>query len=762
MLRGRLYDGGLTTLLARLQAAVADDYSVACEIGRGGMATVYLGDDLKLERQVAIKLLHPQLATGLGVERFLREIKTAAGLTHPHIVPLFDSGECGGLLFYVMPYIDGETLRRRLTREGSLPIDDAVRIACEVLEALGYAHAHGVVHRDIKPENIIFSAGRALVTDFGIARAVSAASLEPLTIDGAVGTPAYMSPEQASQSPQLDGRSDIYSLGCTLYEMLTGSVPFTGSTAQAVMARHLLDVVPPIRSVRPTVRHALEQAVLTALAKAPADRFATAGQFARALNASDEATLDGEGGESIAVLPFANLSGDPDFEYFSEGIAEEIINALTHLPGLRVAARTSSFAFRGQGIDLAEVGAKLKVGTVLVGSVRRAGNRLRISAQLVKVADGYHLWSERYDREMTDVFAIQDEIAKAIANRLRVTLGEDGAPLVTPATDNLDAYHLYLKGRYYLAQRGLGLKKALECFDQALALDPNYALAYAGLADACTVLAEYGVAPPNVVRPKARAAVQRALELAPDLAEVHCASGALAFICDWDWPRAARDLRRAVELNPRSVTARQWLSYYLVFIEGRLEDGVAQARRALDPLAPLLVMQLGMTLTGAGRYEEAVSSFRRAGDLAPMMFQATIHLGLVFNHLGRSDEAIAPLEVAVTTSGRHPWTLAALAVCYSSLGRVGDVEAIRDELVARARREHVQSSVLAIVAASLGRTDDTFDLLERACDEHDGILVYSKRYPFFRQLQADPRMERIYRRIGFPDGASYGASSTSP
>ena len=754
----------LTSLLARLQAAVRDRYSVAREIGRGGMATVYLGDDLKHERPVAIKLLHPGLATGLGVERFLREIKTAAGLTHPHIVPLYDSGEAGGLLFYVMPYIDGETLRRRLTREGSLPIDDAVRIACEVAEALAYAHASGVVHRDIKPENIIFSAGRALVTDFGIARAVSAASLEPLTIDGAVGTPAYMSPEQASQSPQLDGRSDIYSLGCTLYEMLTGTVPFTGLTAQAVLARHLLDVVQPIRSVRPTVRHALEQAVLTALAKMPADRFATAGQFARALNAPDEATLDSEGGESIAVLPFANLSGDPDFEYFSEGIAEEIINALTQLPGLRVAARTSSFAFRGQAIDLAEVGAKLKVGTVLEGSVRRAGNRLRISAQLVKVADGYHLWSERYDREMPDVFAIQDEIAKAIANRLRVTLGEDGAPLVTPATDNLDAYHLYLKGRYYLAQRGLGLKKALECFDQALALDPNYALAYAGLADACTVLAEYGVAPPNVVRLKARAAVQRALELAPDLAEVHCASGALAFICDWDWPRAARDLRRAVELNPRSVTARQWLSYYLVFIERRLEDGVAQARRALelDPLAPLLVMQLGMTLIGAGRYDEAVSSFRRAGDLAPMMFQATIHLGLVLNHLGRSDEAIGPLEAAVTTSGRHPWTLAALAVCYSSLGRQADVEAIYDELVARARREYVQSSVLAIVVASLGRMDDTFDLLDRACDEHDGILVYSKRYPFFKLLQADPRMERLYRRIGFPDAAPEGASSTNP
>ncbi len=729
------------------------------------MATVFRAEDLKHHRSVAIKVLHPELATSLGVERFLREIDIAAGLTHPHILALYDSGQAADLLYYVMPYIEGETLRGRLERERQLSIADAVRIACEVAEALGYAHSRGIVHRDIKPENIMFSGGRAVVADFGIARALTAATLQPLTATGViVGTPAYMSPEQATSLGQLDGRSDIYSLGCVVYEMLTGSVPFTGPTAQAVMARHSVDVAPPIRSVRPTVPDALERAVLTALAKVPADRFATAAQFASALTAREDVTTDREGGESIAVLPFANLSGDPDFEYFSEGIAEEIINALTQLPGLRVVARTSSFAFRGQGVDLAEVGAKLKVATVLEGSVRRAGNRLRISAQLVKVGDGYHLWSERYDREMTDIFTIQDEIAKAIATRLQVGLDGEGAHLVTPATGNLDAYHLYLKGRYYLAQRGLGLKKALECFDRVLALDPDYALAYAGLADACTVLAEYGVALPNVVRPKARAAVERALELAPDLAEVHCASGALAFICDWDWPRAARDLRRAVELNPRSVTARQWLSYYLVFIEGRLEDGVAQARRALelDPLAPLLVMQLGMTLTGAGRYEEAVSSFRRAGDLAPMMFQATIHLGLVFNHLGRSDEAIAPLEVAVTTSGRHPWTLAALAVCYSSLGRVGDVEAIRDELVARARREHVQSSVLAIVAASLGRMDDTFELLERACDEHDGILVYSKRYPFFRLLQSDPRMEHIYRRIGFPETGSYGANSTNP
>ena len=752
-------------LLTRLQAAVAGRYTIVREVGRGGMATVFLGDDLKLARRVAIKVLHPQLATGLGVERFHREIKTAAGLNHPNIVTLYDSGEAGGLLFYVMEYIEGETLRSRLKSETQLPIDVAVQIVCDVASALSCAHSRGVVHRDIKPENIMLDAGRALVTDFGIARALTAASLEPITDTGVfVGTPAYMSPEQASRSGQIDSRSDIYSLGCVLYEMLTGFVPFDGPTAQTILARAAVEPVPPIHVVRPAVRRVVEQAVLTALAKVPADRFSTAAQFVAALTAPDGTIADADAAQSVAVLPFANLSGDRDFEYFTDGIAEEIINALTQLPGLRVAARTSSFGFRGPVIEVTEVGAKLKVATVLEGSVRKAGNRLRISVQLVKVADGYHLWSERYDREMTDVFAIQDEIAKAVATRLQVSLGGEESPLVTPATGNLDAYHLYLRGRYSLAQRGLGLKQALGCFDQALTLDQNYAQAYAGLADACTVFAQYGLAQPNMLRPRARAAVQRALELAPDLAEAYCASGALALICDWDWPRAARDLRRAVELNPRYVAARQWLSYYLVFIEDRFDEGVSQARRAveLDPLAPLLVMQLGMALMGAGRHEEAAAPLKRAAELAPAMFLPTIHLGLLYNHLGKSEEAIAPLEVAVTASGRHPWTLSALAVCYSSLGKVADVEAIRDELLARARREYVQSTVLAIVAASLGSIDAAFELLDRACDEHDGILVYARRYPFFTLLQTDPRMERIYRRVGFPEATRYGATVTSP
>src|SRR2546430_2395661 len=415
--------------------------------------------------------------------------------------------------------------------------------------------------------------------------------------------------------------------GCRGGGRPSGAPPF-----RAVTARLSTPPPPPIRTVRPSVPVALECAVLKALAKVPADRFATTLQFADAVRARDDAAAGGDG-ESIAVLPFANLSADPEFDYLSDGISEDIINALAQLPGLRVAARTSSFAFRGRAVELAEVGAKLKVATVLEGSVRRAGNRLRVTAQLVKVSDGYHLWSERYDREMTDIFAIQDEIAKAIAARLQVTLDGGEASLVTPATGNLDAYHLCLKGRYLLAQRGFGLKKALECFDQALALDPSYALAHAGLAEACTVLAQYGLAPPGMLQAKAHAAACRALELAPTLAEAHAAAGTVAFVMDWDWRTAAAELQRAIVLNPRYVIARLWLSYYLVFVEDLFEEGIAHGRRAveLDPLAPLPSMQLGMSLMGAGRLDEPISPLDPAPAAPPTMFLPPIHLGLLYS-----------------------------------------------------------------------------------------------------------------------------------
>jgi serine/threonine-protein kinase len=736
-----------------LWSELNDRYRQEGFLGRGGMASVFLAQDIKNRRRVAIKVLNPELATSFDHDRFRLEVETAAALSHPNILPLFDSGEAGGRLFYVMPYVEGESLRQRLDREHQLPIDEAVKIACEVAQALSYAHSLGVVHRDIKPENIMFMSGNAVVADFGVARALTATSAAPITPTGvAVGTPSYMSPEQASGNAVVDGRADIYGIGCVLYEMLAGTVPFHGPTPQVVMARHSIDAVPPIRTVRPTVTDALEQVILKALAKTPADRYSTAHHLAEALRTrTAPAQADDLHDESIAVLPFANLSSDPDNEYFSDGISEEIINTLAQLPGLRVAARTSSFVFRSRGLDLAEVGQKLRVATILEGTVRKSGSHLRITARLIKASDGYNLWSERYDRELIDVFAIQDEIATAIANRLQVTLGgaAHGSP-ATPPTRNLDAYHLYLKGRYYVQMRGLGLRRALECFTQALAIDPNYAAAHAGLGDTWTLLGIHGVAPPREILPNARAAIQRALELAPDLAEAHCAAGTLKFMFDWDWTGAAHNLRRSLQLNPRLVAGHCWLGIYLGLIERKYEEGLGHVRRAveLDPLAALPLTHLGMLLMGAGRHQEALEPLQKASKLTPSVYVPYLYFGGALNWLGRPADAIPMAETAAAMSGRQPIALATLAVAHALSGRVEHAEAIYDELIARSRREYVQSTVIAIVVAAIGRMDEAFKLLHRACEERDSVLVYSRAYPGYKPLQQDPRMAEIIARVG--------------
>src|SRR6266487_5748726 len=442
----------MAEILGRLQAALADRYAIDRELGRGGTATVYLAQDRKHGRAVAVKVLRPELAAALGAERFLREIEIAARLTHPHILSLHDSGEANGFLYYVMPYLEGESLRDRLKREAQLPVEEAVRIAREVASALSYAHSHDVVHRDIKPENILLSGGEAVVADFGIARAISAAARGQLTETGiAIGTPGYMSPEQAMGSERVDGRSDLYSLACVLYEMLAGEPPFTGPSAESVARQHVAAPAPHVSVMRP-VPPAVDQAIVRALAKTPADRFATAAEFAEAFAAPPQRVrgtgrrtsrlavgaglaatllaaaaglfvlsrlhgtpaLAGRTGQSIAVLPFVNVSGAPQEEYLSDGISEELINALSQLPQLQVVARPSSFAFKGKNEDVRQIGQALQVATVRGGSVRRAANRLRVTAQLTDARNGYNLWSETYDREMGDVFVVEDEISHAI------------------------------------------------------------------------------------------------------------------------------------------------------------------------------------------------------------------------------------------------------------------------------------------------------------------------------------------------------------
>src|SRR5437016_3880345 len=377
----------------RLQVALAERYTINRELGRGGMATVYLAEDLKHRRLVALKVLSPDLGAALGKDRFLREIDIAARLTHPHILPLHDSGEADGLLYYVMPYVEGQSLRGRLVRERQLPLEDALHITRQVADALCYAHSRDVVHRDIKPENILFQSGHAVVSDFGIARAIGVAGGGSVTGTGiAVGTPGYMSPEQTRGIAQLDGRSDLYSLGCVLYEMLAGDPPFTGWSAQAILARQEFEPVPRLRTVRDTVPDWVEQAVTRALAKAPADRFRTAAGFIAALTqprtitgAEPAAALvqPSAAANSIAVLPFLNMSADPENEYFSDGMTEEIVHALSAVGSLRVASRTSSFAFKGATQNIRTIGEKLQVRTVLEGSVRRADTKLRVTARLI-------------------------------------------------------------------------------------------------------------------------------------------------------------------------------------------------------------------------------------------------------------------------------------------------------------------------------------------------------------------------------------------
>src|SRR5690348_57186 len=477
------------------------------------MATVYLARDAKHGRLVAIKDLRPELAAAIGVERFLREIQIAARLNHPHIVTLHDSGEIDGLLYYVMPYVEGESLRQRLERSGPLPVDEAVRLGREVAGALGYAHQQGIVHRDVKPENILLQAGHALVTDFGIARAVTAAGGAELTSSGvAVGTPLYMSPEQVVGDP-VDARSDVYSLGCTLYEMLSGAPPYAGASALAVLASHAADPVPSLRQRRGEVPPALERTVSRAMAKLPDQRYASASALDAALASGAAAPPSTPPGrrrravaalailalalaatgyalvarrrqppeKSIAVLPLVNQSGAQDDQIRSDGMTEALIDALSQVPGLRVASRMSVFAYQNSALDSRAIGARLHATAMLEGSFQRAGSVLQVSVRLINADDGYVLWSDTFRRDQKDVFAVQDEISQAVVRALQVRLGGAARPLVRRSTENLDAYDLYLKGRWFWNQRAAGpasLRRSVGFFEQALALDSNYAAAW--------------------------------------------------------------------------------------------------------------------------------------------------------------------------------------------------------------------------------------------------------------------------------------------
>jgi serine/threonine protein kinase/tetratricopeptide (TPR) repeat protein len=670
----------------RLRTSLSDSYIIDRELGRGGMATVYLAQDCKHDRTVALKVLHSDLAATLGSDRFLREIKLAARLNHPHILPLFDSGEADGFLYYVMPYVEGESLRERLEREKQLPVDEAVHHAKAIASALDYAHRQGIVHRDIKPENVMLYEGEAMVMDFGIAKAVSSASNDTITVSGMmIGTPAYVSPEQAAGDQSLAGQSDQYSLGCVLYEMLAGERPFEGPTAAAVMTKRFTETPKPLRSVRGSVPDHVERAVSKAMATDPSGRFTTTAMFAQALGSeilatpTDTATLPQtmpSAAKSVAVLPFANMSADPENEYFTDGIAEELITALSKIQALRVASRTSSFSFKGTKDDIGEIGRKLKVSTVLEGSVRKAGNKLRIAAQLINVADGYQLWSARFDRDMEDVFAIQDEISQAIFDALRVILSEGEKKAIERERPvNLQAYEYYLRGRQFIHQWSRsGLEYARQMFRRAIEIDPEYALAYAGLADSCSLLyMNCDAREQNLTQ--GNSASRRALELGPDLAEAHLSSG-LAHSLSMRFKEAEREFEFAMKLDPKLFEA---VYHYgrARFAQGEFAEAAKLFERACtlrpeDFQAPNFLAQCYL---GMGRKEEGLSTYRKALrliderlELNPDDARACQLGATVAANLGEREKATEYARRALTINPDDPLLLYNISCMYALLG----------------------------------------------------------------------------------------------
>jgi serine/threonine-protein kinase len=736
-----------------LAAALGRSYRLERELGQGGMATVYLARDLKHDRDVAIKVLRDDVSVSVGRDRFLREIQLAAKLSHPHILPLYDSGDADGTLFYVMPVVQGESLRDRLSATRQLTIPEAVRIATEVAGALDHAHRQGILHRDIKPENIMLQDGHALVADFGIGKAISDTATDTLTQVGmSVGTPAYMSPEQAV-GEDVDGRSDLYSLGCVLYEMIVGEAPFTGPTVQAVIAKRFVQTPVEVAALREGVPGPVSRAVSQVLARVAVDRYETAAQFVTALNAHDTVSSKSAApAKSLAILPFENLSTDPDNQYFADGIADDILDALVQIDGLHVAARTSAFSFRGKHAALAEIGEKLSVATVLQGSVRKAGNRLRIAVQLVSVSDGYHLWSERFDRELTDVFAVQDEIAAAISVKLQVTFVPPAQPVVKATTAEVEAFELVAKGRALFAQRGVRLLSARECFERAIVLTPNNADAYALLGDTLVAMVRYGLVSVTDAHRLAKAALAWALELEPSHAEAMGALALVSLFLDRDLVAAVSWWERALELQPRLSEVRaayavNWL-YCMKQDDERVLSELARAV-ADDPLSANCAGMNSAMLALAGHSAAAMSEATRSQELDPNSFIAAYGRVVAFVNCDSAEGAIGAVNEAMARFGRNPLFGAFLIQAYLKAGDLRRANAAYAELLARSEIDVVSRGALASAASFLDRADDAIRFALESVQRCDALNPVWARLPFATDaVRAHPRYPELLRAMG--------------
>ncbi|MEO5616894.1 MAG: protein kinase [Candidatus Eisenbacteria bacterium] len=784
-------------LLELLTRALADGYRVERELGEGGMAVVFLAEDLKHHRRVAIKVLKPELSAILGSERFAREIEIAARLQHPHILPLHDSGQAGGLFYYVMPFVEGESLQSRLARERQLPIDVALQITREIGQALQYAHDHGVIHRDIKPGNIMLSGGHAVVTDFGIARAVDAATPERLTLTGmTVGTAHYMSPEQAGGAA-VDGRSDQYSLACTAYEMLIGQPPFTGSSYQAVIARHSLDPVPSLRVVRPAVPPALEEAILRALAKVPADRFASTREFLDAVAPRESETraqtvlaaarspmrnqgtprvirrlaialgmgvlvaagawwlvagpfagrghIGARAVTAVAVFPFKNLASGPDSSYLGNGMTEGLIADLAGIGSLKVIAATSGLVAQESEQSLGRLASELGVGAVVEGSVQRTGDNVRVIVRFLSAPDSLVLLAGDYQCQLGELPDLQRKITIAITKSIKAQLkSAERSRLDVRREVNQRAYETYLRGRFHLEQNELEQARAL--FEQASRIAPNWAPSYVGLANYYTALPFSSDVSPAEVLPKARAALIQALALDETLPEAHATNAHIRAYYEWDWRAAEQEFRRALELRPNYADA--YFSYgRFLASRRRLDEAIAQLDRAadLDPLAPGLQANRALLDYFAGRYDAAAGQLREILKRDSTDVTAQWGLALVVEQQGRPDESIAILE---RLSGSSLNRKSSLGHAYAMAGKTARARSVLSVLHAEAARGYVPSYYFALVLAGLGQRDQALRYLERAYDERSTVLAYLMIDPRLASLRDDPRFVTLARKLG--------------
>ena len=740
-------------------------YQILDKLGEGGMGEVYRAKDTRLDRDVAVKILPRELSQDASaVERFRREARAVSALTHPHVCALYDLGEHAGQQFLVMELLDGASLQHTIETT-TLTMARVLDLAIEVADGLDAAHEKGIVHRDVKPANIfVTSRGHAKVLDFGVAKRTGlspddATMTAQLTGSGeAVGTVAYMAPEQA-RGDVVDLRSDLFSFGLVLYEMVTRRRAFSGPTTAVVFDAILNRQPEPVRSLKPDAPAAVDQIITKLLAKLPQARYQHARDLLvdlraarRACDARDEG--DEKPAASVAVLPFRNMSNDPEHAFFSDGIAEDLTGALTRIPGLRVAARGSAFRFRDVDAEPRAIGAALGVTTLVEGSVRRAGTRLRVTAQLVNIENGFQIWSDRYDREAADVFDIQDEIVGAIVKALAPALLGRVEAAVRRPTDNLDAYELYLKGRHYWHERSPStLRLAIQCFDQAIALDADYALAYAGLADSWSVYHAYGWLPASVCRPRAESAVTRAMALAPDLAEVQFSKAFFILFFERQWRVSEAYFRRAVAINPRWPLAQAYFGMMLSSAY-RLEEAHHHLQSAveLDPLSPFVHTNRGLALTMGGQPDEAERWIRKALELQPDYHLANWALGLTLHRLGRHDEAVLIMEAFVARS-RDPRVLALLGQIYAAQGRQAERDRLSVELQEREARGEYVSSIVALMMAVGAKDLHGIRRGLGACVA-DGTSWFSVRTllgPALDDFRADPEVRALLLQLD--DGA---------